>query len=207
MSGRIVPSFRREPDYSLLKLSMSVPLFQVSVPLLKACSIGRCRKSSTHCCCSPSFLSMHPLAPITTSLTVSVLPEIVAGPLMGAHLESTPSQSSPLTVISSALAPPDATQGRSAPFDMPEMPRYFAHGADGRNAAQDDWGGEVGVEAGTALVDVGDSADTGTAVSGTPVLTSPQDVSSTPTNRRGTVFRHNPAWLRRILVPPMSASA
>ena len=90
--------------------------------------------------------------------------------------------------------------------EEPEMPTNFVHGADGRNATQDAWGGEVVVEPGPALVDVGDSTDTGTAVSGTPVLTSPQDVSRTPTNKRGTMYCHNPGWLRRIPVPPMSAT-
>jgi hypothetical protein len=200
-------SFGLRRHYSVLKLSVSVPLFQVRVPLLKVCSMGRCMKFNTHCCCSPISLSMHPLAPITMSLTVSVVPVIVAGPLIGAQLGTTASQSCPCTTASCALMPPDVAQGRSSPFAVPEMLRYFVHGADGRNTAQDDWGGEVVVEPGTALVDVGDSTETGTAVSGTAVLTSPQDVSSTPTNKRGTMYCHNPGWLRLILVPPMSATA
>jgi hypothetical protein len=36
------------PFYSLLKLSVSVPLFHVSMPWLKVCSMGRFRNSITH---------------------------------------------------------------------------------------------------------------------------------------------------------------
>jgi hypothetical protein len=154
--------------------------------LLKVCSIGRFRKSNTHCCWSPA-LSVQPLAPIAMSLTVSVVAVIVAGPLMGAHLVVTASHRAPFTVVNCALMPSEATHERSWLFAVPEMPVYVLHGADSRNAAHVSVGGEVMVEPGAGLVDVADSTETGTAFPGPPVPVSPQDVRTMPRDKRGTV--------------------
>lgn len=71
--------------YSLSKLSVSVPLFQLRVPWLNVSSMGRFRNSITHRCCSPTSPA-HPTAPVAMFLTVSVFPVIVACPPRGPHL-------------------------------------------------------------------------------------------------------------------------
>jgi len=87
-------------------------------------------------------------------------------------------------------------------FPVPEIPVYGVHGADGRNAPQDSLGGEVMVDPRAGLVDFGVSTETGVAVPGLLVPMSPQDVSSVPTNMRGTMEGHNRGWLRCIRLSP-----
>lgn len=174
--------------YSLLKLSVSGPLFQVRKPWLNVMVMGRLRKSKSHMCCalrSPS----HPTAPVASSTTVMVVPSIMTGPLKGPHLSWTLRCRPPPTDSSWALTPPDAVQGTSLPSAVPERLVYVVHGLDGRNAAHVSCGGVVLLETGVGLEDVAElvELDVGAAVPGPPVTLSPQDVISMPRNSRGTV--------------------
>lgn len=183
-----------------MKLSVSVPLFQLRVPWLKVISIGRLRKLFTHSCCSP-VSAVQPAAPVAMSLAVRVFPVIVAWALKGPHGVLTLSCSSPLTEVSLALTLPEDTQGSSLLLVVPETLVYLVHGVDGRNAAHVSWGGVVLVEPGVELVEASELVElgVGTAVPGPPVFVSPQDVNSMTRSRTGTVYCHN--RVRFIVLP------
>lgn len=185
--------------YSLLKLSVSVPLVQLRMPWLNAISMGRLRKFPTHCCCSP-VSPVQPDAPRAMSVAVRALPVIVACALKGPHPVVTLSSSSPSTEASATLTLPEAIQGSSLPLVVPETLVYLVHGLDGRNAAHVCWGGVVMVGSGFELVDVAELVElgAGTAAPGPPVV-SPHDVNSMPRNRNGTVCCHN--QVRFIVLP------